>query len=429
MASNIPFTYGPDLPDNLPTVGFGSYFHSKFHRVPHAKLTRHRKFAAFVPLLSTYLLIEGFNSPLSAAPQHVFDLIPPHLIKAAAESRCVLVFDAGFEGDPLIQPAYENLHNWLDQHRIPPSNVLVINQNRVLEAHYRASMDRGVQFAIYDAYIKKTLSIFASDEPTFQAAVGFDRKSVAFRPAADAMKTFLCLNGAPRANRLVAVAALAKAGLLEDAEWSMLGDMAKKVTANFDEARTYRSQFGIDWISDDDIAQVLAKMPKLISIEEGKLDTINSSNELALGINRNLFDSTFCSIVTETEFTVGGVQRVTEKLLKPLVMGHPAVVIGNPRSLQIVRQFGFETFGALIDESYDECLGIAERLQLIIRALEQMQAGRRSGDPSFEGRLEKICAHNIGLAASGAAIRNYETVVEHPLADKLIEMVESLAPA
>jgi hypothetical protein len=427
MARKIPFAYGPELPRNLPTVGFGSYFHTFFERTTHESLRRHKRFAAFVPLLSTYYLIQELNSPLSGAPQHIFKLIPEHLIRAAADNRCVLVFDAGFEGDPFLQGAYDNLHRWLDANHISRSNVLMINQNRVLEELYKENVGAGIQFANYDAYVKKTLAIFAGDPISFKADVGFDHKEVCFRPPNADTKTFLCLNGAPRPNRVLVVAALAKAGLLKDTEWSMLGDIAKKVKANLDEARTFRSKFNVDWILDGDIAQILAEIPKVIAIEEGKLDSIYSSNELALKINIELFKVAFCSVVTETEFTAGDAQRLTEKFIKPLAMGHPTVLFGNPHSLQQVKQFGFETFGDIVDESYDECLDVAERIRLVTHTLEQMQAIRRSNSTASLAKIREICTHNIDVASNGVALKNYESNVEHSLTHKLLEMVGQLS--
>jgi hypothetical protein len=46
--------------------------------------------------------------------------------------------------------------------------------------------------------------------------------------------------------------------------------------------------------------------------------------------------------------------RITEKPLKPLVNLHPFVALGNPGSLAQLRSFGFQTFGSVIDESYDD---------------------------------------------------------------------------
>jgi hypothetical protein len=47
-------------------------------------------------------------------------------------------------------------------------------------------------------------------------------------------------------------------------------------------------------------------------------------------------------------------QRITEKILKPLVNFHPLVLFGNPGSLQRVKEYGFVTFDDVVDESYDE---------------------------------------------------------------------------
>jgi hypothetical protein len=57
--------------------------------------------------------------------------------------------------------------------------------------------------------------------------------------------------------------------------------------------------------------------------------------------------------------------RVTEKVIKPLLNFHPLLVLGNPGALRLVRAFGFHTFGAIYDESYDDISDVRDRFEAV----------------------------------------------------------------
>ena len=50
----------------------------------------------------------------------------------------------------------------------------------------------------------------------------------------------------------------------------------------------------------------------------------------------------------------GRLHRITEKPFKPLLCFQPFIVLGPVGALQLIREYGFETFPGLFDESYDE---------------------------------------------------------------------------
>jgi hypothetical protein len=427
MPTLVPYALAMNIGATMSTEGFGAPFTSLFQHVMHPELASHSgKYIGLVPLITTYGLLSEFKSPLSPTGNHIFKEIPEHMLKAAAEGRCLLVFDASFEGDPLIERSYEELHAWLEGNGIAKSNVLILNQNRVLGELYEARFGPGIQFAVYDAYVKKMLLIFSRPDEEFIKAVGFSHDDVRFRPSTAGEKTFLCLNGAPRSSRIVTAAGLLKAGLLDDAEWSMLGDVSNKVSANYEDARTFRSSRGLDWIEDSDIAALISQMPKFITMESRSVGKIGNSNELALQVNKGLYDAAFCSIVTETELSEGDVQRVTEKTLKPFAMGHPSVLIGNPKSLELMRSLGFQTLGDVVDESYDTTTHGGHRFNKIVECVRQVQKLRRANDPDFMAKVEAACTHNIEIARSGEALRAYEEHVEAPMAAKISEMLDKL---
>ena len=58
--------------------------------------------------------------------------------------------------------------------------------------------------------------------------------------------------------------------------------------------------------------------------------------------------------------------HLTEKSLRPIACGRPFIMAATPGSLAYLREYGFETFGSVIDESYDNICDPVQRLQAII---------------------------------------------------------------
>ena len=80
---------------------------------------------------------------------------------------------------------------------------------------------------------------------------------------------------------------------------------------------------------------------------------------------------TAIEIVLETLFDD---QRwhLTEKSLRPIACGKPFILAATPGSLAYLRSYGFETFGNLIDESYDQIIDPVERLQCITAEMSRI---------------------------------------------------------
>jgi len=73
------------------------------------------------------------------------------------------------------------------------------------------------------------------------------------------------------------------------------------------------------------------------------------------------YESTDIEVVLETLFDDGRL-HLTEKSLRPIAMGQPFILAGTQGSLEYLRSYGFKTFGAVWDESYDLVEDPAERL-------------------------------------------------------------------
>lgn len=61
---------------------------------------------------------------------------------------------------------------------------------------------------------------------------------------------------------------------------------------------------------------------------------------------------------------------ITEKTFKAMQYGHPFILLGQQNTLKMLRKYGFETFPALFDESYDDEYGLIPRMQKVIAQVD-----------------------------------------------------------
>ena len=107
-------------------------------------------------------------------------------------------------------------------------------------------------------------------------------------------------------------------------------------------------------------------------------------------VNLDLWQRSFCHVVIETLFDAdqSGGAFITEKTYKPIAFFHPFVVAGEYHTLQRLRDLGFETFGNYMDESYDNCVLPAQRIDAMITSLKELY-----NRPYRDNKIEAMYAH------------------------------------
>lgn len=119
-------------------------------------------------------------------------------------------------------------------------------------------------------------------------------------------------------------------------------------------------------------------------------------------LNSKPYTDTYFSVVTETVFDYPYSFR-TEKIWKPIAIGHPFIAVANSGYYRDLHQLGFKTFGNLIDESFDTISNNQERLERIAQTVEWLC---RQDLASFIKECYNICKYNQQhLADLGPKIR------------------------
>lgn len=107
-------------------------------------------------------------------------------------------------------------------------------------------------------------------------------------------------------------------------------------------------------------------------------------------VNPRPYVETCFSVVTETIYDYPYTFR-TEKIWKPILMGHPWIAVANHGYYRDLRAQGFKTFDSLIDESFDLEPDATKRMHLIADAIKEIID---NGSRAFLTAAEHICKYN-----------------------------------
>jgi hypothetical protein len=100
---------------------------------------------------------------------------------------------------------------------------------------------------------------------------------------------------------------------------------------------------------------------------------------------------TYFSLITETVCAESTVSFRTEKIAKPLAMGHPFVVASTPGFYRDLRSLGFRTFDHVIDESFDVIENVQDRMDRVTDIVTDL-CGQDL--VSFLAACEDVCKYN-----------------------------------
>lgn len=110
-------------------------------------------------------------------------------------------------------------------------------------------------------------------------------------------------------------------------------------------------------------------------------------------LNPAPYADTYFSLVTETVFDYPHSFR-TEKIWKPMAMAHPWIAVANRGYYRDMRNLGFQTFGGLIDESFD---GIEDNQQRLERVAQEVEWLCQQDLAKFAREAYNICKYNQEL--------------------------------
>lgn len=107
-------------------------------------------------------------------------------------------------------------------------------------------------------------------------------------------------------------------------------------------------------------------------------------------LKADAYQDTYFSLVTETVFDYPYSFR-TEKIWKPIAIGHPWIVASNAGYYRDMHNLGFQTFGHVIDESFDSITNNQDRLERIAVVVEDLCSQDLA---KFAQECYNVCKYN-----------------------------------
>ena len=198
---------------------------------------------------------------------------------------------------------------------------------------------------------------------------------------------FLFLNGRLRPHRKYLIDELKARGLLNRALWS---NLESRVTLGYTSALTVGDTEPIKTLpAEYEIERAVANLNSLPTTGNVKTQLFGNTWGDAI-VNHRCYSDTWFSLVTETVFDYPYSFR-TEKIWKPILMGHPFIVAANRGFYRDLRNLGFHTFHSLIDESFDQIDRPNDRIEHIIQGVYRVCA---FGADKFWTAAQDICRYN-----------------------------------
>lgn len=207
---------------------------------------------------------------------------------------------------------------------------------------------------------------------------------------------FLFLNGRARPHRKYLLERLKRTGALDQALWTML-DAMPCVWRTFE----FRE-------NDTDVMATpspLQHLPAHYEVDRYRnpvfgpivLDRSNLKQELfhrewgEIYLEPAPYIDTYFSLVTETICAESPYSFRTEKTAKPLAMGHPFITVANTGFYRDLHRLGFQTFGHVIDETFDQIEHHQDRVDRIIQIVTDLCQRDLA---SFLAECYNVCKYN-----------------------------------
>jgi len=254
--------------------------------------------------------------------------IPSRVIRAAKQKTIRIVILSTIEGDNFtsdIFNGYLHLNNTVKLLGLPTNSVVIVSGNLNAADQYTEWCNKNNQLELIEFLEGVEWDGQTSNQLTTPV------------PVNDYCQPFNSLNRAHRNHRTEHLYFLAEhklTGLVSGGAWFATHSIDPPIyqTIDYDHYKTV----------------LTANYPKTVDVE----DLVNQVPNLIN--NLEIYKHSQLTIVTESHFNQTGGLFITEKTFRPLLVGHPFMVLGQQGTLKKLRSWGFQTDFDGIDQSYDD---------------------------------------------------------------------------
>jgi hypothetical protein len=349
-----------------------------------------------------------------------YSLLEPDILADVRDGRAILVFDLSNEGPAYDADIFSELYAWIETNRLPAGRCIWLGQNRLMAAAAAADMGSRaalLQFADYDYFVKLMAWKFSLVDSGGSFGLDPDEYLERLLDVTRKDKLLLCLNATPRLARILTVAALHHHQLMHRSLVSFPGMQYVKSGASLEETLAFVDAHPIleslrPWV------HAVGRMAPL-RVD----DFTEQGNALVETLDPLVYARSFFSLVTESDFFERNIARVPEKTVKAFSMGHPSLVLGNPHSIDIMRDLGFQDWNMVFDRSADSIEDPTERFDHVFADVARQTQCIKSQPTAWMEAVRDVSLFNHRYAVSGDFLRHYVDTFDRRLVATMTALV------
>jgi hypothetical protein len=278
--------------------------------------------------------------------KHILNLIPKKVINLARQRKIIIVIDNSSEGRQFNlrkELAFNNTHSAMRMLDLPKHTVLVVNSNKKFFNEYdNWKVQYGKSEKIAHSYMINGFYYFDDRIP--------NRSLIEDAILNPDSKDFNSLNRTVRHHRVDHLYMIIKN------KWHKNNLVSGSYYDSFDNRNTLNS-----YILNVNTIKYQAVLSKNCPLHaDGNWIQKNPDISDKHIFNHDLYKNSLLSVVTETAFSEEGL-FITEKSFKPIVAGHPFMILGQPFILEELNKMGYQTDFYGIDQSYDTIINTRDR--------------------------------------------------------------------
>ena len=305
----------------------------------------------------------------------------------ARDGTVTVVVDNAAEGS-------ETMVNW-----IAIIDIAELVQEKKILLLTGGEMSSDWHYLCYEYFLPKILDFDENIETASRSNEIFTRKNKPYK--------FLFLNGRLRNHRKYLLERFRLSGLLDQCLWTSL-DTSLTLVRNPSQGRWFDYNLHLDL---EHLGENLMERSNNIHYLPAKYEAEPHRAQLGIEptdhqpatkwqlfnqtwgdaiVDGEAYRDTYFSLVTETVFNYPYSFR-TEKIWKPVAVGHPFIAVANAGFYKGLHRMGFKTFGHVVDESFDNIDNNQDRIERINQVVEDLC---QQDLDSFLAECYNVCKYN-----------------------------------
>ncbi len=321
----------------------------------------------------------------------IWEQIPDEAKRHILTGKAYLLLSNIHEGETSL--LFSKIHEMLkNEPALSPYKVVLLSGAANVDCEYHKFATERHLPKIHVCYV----NLFESRTREAWTQIHKNARQLSFLNKTPRAKKFVCFNRQPKFHRIAFLGMLEERGLLDagyvSCHLGMNAEQQEWALANL--RRAYREGY----CSQAAAAKLKTRLPMI-------LDSSDVSSFPTYGFAKEYYEHSYFSVVSET-FSIPKAYELTftdctifptEKIYKPILLGHPFIVVSTPHFLKTLRSQGYETFPDIFDETYDEIEDHQERLRFVADEVARLSSLNHNNLMRLTTNVRSKLVHNQRL--------------------------------